>query len=423
MNYDESINKTLKAISDSANLAIQRANMDALAQAINLVSSAFDIVNEYDSVLDTVSKSLKQQYMQIDALLSYSSIMINEMAELQASVALAASVYHSTMIQNVAKSIAQMNIQACVLAIQDAVDKPYISMPDYSFLKTTQIMKEVQNEVLLPYGFKTDLKKFNKSSAKQLSNNDELYYHSDKRAFFVGNYSASIQEMNSICSAVRFLDDVGGGELFSEIQLVDFMSFLEKTPKAGMNHSTGARINTLIHNMKDFICFDNEFYYHSRPREKTAAPFVWSQMLQAPYGVSSVGRYNDLGQSHFYFTDAEQGSISEILKHIDKSEYDKYVIQTVEISAHNPIKLIDLSSKEKRRLNTFLKFIRFTPNNESGRRPREYLIPQFVADCCICNGIDGIKYYGGKDYSNYVTWDDHYYKYERNVGDTQCGKS
>lgn len=54
----------------------------------------------------------------------------------------------------------------------------------------------------------------------------------------------------------------------------------------------------------------------------------------------------------------------------------------------------------------------------SGNRPREYLIPQFVAECCYACGIDGIKYYGGKDYSNYVTWKDAYFECIEPLGDS-----
>lgn len=57
-------------------------------------------------------------------------------------------------------------------------------------------------------------------------------------------------------------------------------------------------------------------------------------------------------------------------------------------------------------------------DNDLKKRPREYLIPQFVAECCIQNKIDGIKCYGGKDYSNYVTWKDSYFGFIRNLGDT-----
>ena len=42
---------------------------------------------------------------------------------------------------------------------------------------------------------------------------------------------------------------------------------------------------------------------------------------------------------------------------------------------------------------------------------REYLIPNFVSDCCKRLKIEGIKYYGGTDYSNYVSWHEGYFEF------------
>ena len=39
------------------------------------------------------------------------------------------------------------------------------------------------------------------------------------------------------------------------------------------------------------------------------------------------------------------------------------------------------------------------------------IIPSFVADCCYSNHIHGIKYYGSKEYTNYVTWDDRHFEF------------
>lgn len=60
----------------------------------------------------------------------------------------------------------------------------------------------------------------------------------------------------------------------------------------------------------------------------------------------------------------------------------------------------------------FLKYIRFdVRDNISSWMPREYLIPNFLSDCCRQVGYEGIKYYGGKGYSNYVVWHDGYFDY------------
>lgn len=131
---------------------------------------------------------------------------------------------------------------------------------------------------------------------------------------------------------------------------------------------------------------------------------------KAPYGITGPGRYNHAGQSYFYFSDKKNGAETEILKHMSSQDKEKMILQTVKVGACKNAKLIDLSAKNLRGLNTLLKFIRF-PLNDLGNNPREYLIPSFISMCCKSAGIDGIKYYGGKDYSNYVTWDDGYYDF------------
>lgn len=407
----------LSQISEANRKAMAQYNFEAIEKAVNAASAIVNRLYDFDTVFDDISNMLRTQYENIRAITSFSSKMISGMANLQVSVALAASLYDSVMIDNVAKCLAALNIEGCVEAIQDTVDKPSIIMPDYSFLKTSPIVRNVQKDLVFPYGFATDMRNFNLSSAKQIADNCDISFNTEKRRFVSGDYTATTTEINTVCSGVQFFRVIGDNEVFSENELIEFMSFLDKTPKLAMSNETGIKIMNLVRNIEHCITFDREEFFHSRPREKGQAPFIWSQMLKAPYGVSSIGRYNDIGQPYFYFADTADGSINEIKKHLSKDEHSKYVIQTVAITTEKKVKLIDLSAKEMRGLNTFLRYLRFQCSANSGKRPREYLIPQFVSDCCVSSEIDGIKYYGGKDYSNYVTWKDEYYRYSRNVGD------
>ena len=408
----------LSQISDANRRAMEQINLDAISQALNAASSVIENLCSLETVVKSISESLKENYNQINAIASISSDVLSDMIALQASIAVTASLYNSTMINNVAKYVAALNLEGCIDSIQSAVDKPTIIMPDYSFMKTSPLMKSVQNRIVFPYGFATDIKNFNSRSAKQIADNKSILYNSQERAFISDGKNVSVSEINTICTTVRFLGVIGDSELISENELIDFMSFLDQTPKLALNNPTGQKINQIILNIHDLIGFDREFFYHSRPRKKTETPYIWQQMLKAPYGVSSIGRFNDAGQARFYFTDTEKGSVEEIRKHIKKSDGKDYTIQTVKIAANNPVEILDLSAKEMRGLNNFLKYIRLPYTDSSGNRPREYLIPQFVAECCYARGIDGIKYYGGKDYSNYVTWKDGYFSYINNLGDS-----
>ena len=407
----------LGQISETNRKAMTQFNFEAIEKAVNAANAIVNRLYDFEAAFSNISNVLRMQYESINSIASFSSDMISGMADLQTSVALASSLYDSVMIDNVAKYLATLNIGGCVQAIQDTVDKPSIIMPDYSFLKTSPIIKSVRKDLVFPYGFVTDMRHFNSSSAKQIASNCNITFNTETRCFVSGDYTTNTTEMNTICTGIRFLEVLGDDEVFSENELIEFMSFLDRTPKLAMSNEIGIKILNLVRSIDHSISFDRDEFFHSRPREKDQAPFIWSQMLKAPYGVSSIGRYNDIGQPYFYFADTENGSINEIKKHLSKNDYSKFVIQTVAITAGKKVRLIDLSAKEMRGLNTFLKYLRFPFSADSGKRPREYLIPQFVSDCCVSCGIDGIKYYGGKDYSNYVTWKDEYYNFSRNVGD------
>lgn len=422
-NYDETLDNIIKAIgkiSETNIQKIERINLDAIEQAINAANTITTSTYNLSSVFDSILKTLIAHYEQIDAISAFSTSIVSEMAELQTSIAIAASLYESSMIENIAKCISALNINGCISSIQETINKPSIIMPDYSFLKTSPLMKGVQKDIVMPYGFVTDIKNFNVSSAKQLASNTSIVFNSKERAFVSENNKVTINEINTICTAVKLFETINNDdEMFSENELINFMSFLDQTPKLALNNPVGKRINQVIKDYRDCIEFDKDYFYHSRPRKKSEPPFVWGQMLKAPYGLSSIGRFNDVGQARFYFSDTKEGSVEEIRKHVKKEDGKEYTIQTVMISARNPVKIIDLSSKEMRGLNTFLKYIRIPYNDKSGNRPREYLIPQFVADCCFSCGIDGIKYYGGKAYSNYVTWSDGFFSFVSNLGDSE----
>lgn len=71
--------------------------------------------------------------------------------------------------------------------------------------------------------------------------------------------------------------------------------------------------------------------------------------------------------------------------------------------------MVDLSENLTNK-NRFLDYCRMPfDNNPALTRHREYLFPCFVASCCRNQGIEGIKYYGSKEYKNYVSWNDDYF--------------
>lgn len=97
-------------------------------------------------------------------------------------------------------------------------------------------------------------------------------------------------------------------------------------------------------------------------------------------------------------------STGEIIKEDELVDFMSFLYKTPMIGATYPTgkKIYDL-------INSL--YLRFSLTDKSDKMPKEYLIPCFVADCCKCIGFEGIKYYGSKEYNNYVVWDDGFFDY------------
>lgn len=396
---------------------IEKINNNAAEIAKSIQNASLSSMMDYDLLHRVFSRSVAEEFSKIASLSLGSVQAMKTIADIQTAITIAQSTVSTDMINELAYNFSAFNIQECQPSIQRVVNSETILMADYSFLKTTPLLDMFKSEIMLPKGFVSDIKNLNVSAAKRVADNERIVFDTRKRLFIKDDYEVTTRELNCVCDAAGLLDSLSDTEIFDENELIDFMSHLERSFGTGLDSSTGQKIRNLVKEIDSFISFDRDVYYHSRPRKRSDTPYVGEQMLRAPYGVSSVGRFNHLGQSHYYFSDTKEGSVEEISKHIDKDSSD-WVVQTAKITSKGSIRLLDLSDKGKRRLKNFISFISKPCSEDSGKRPREYLIPQFLGDCCIDENIDGIKYYGGKDYSNYVTWKDGYFDYAGNVGDT-----
>ena len=340
-----------------------------------------------------------------DSIAAFTSIQTSIAEQLKIS-------YPTEMIVELTASFKKANFEVIPEVINDTIQKQTITATDMAFLKTKGLMKTYKDKIVLPKGMKTSLDTLNKQSAEEIAPNKEIQYDTKNNRFISGNSIVGSGEMNIICSGKRLLNS-SGGDYFTEKELMDFQSVLSRKLTMALKDQVGQRIYDLLNNMyksnTNKIGFDCEEYYHSRKRGKDTAPYPADEMMKAPHGCAGPGRYNHPGRSHYYFADSIIGSESEIIKHLKDDEKEDVVVQTIKLIPDKVVELLDLSGYISG-ITTFLKFIRFPLSELTSNTPREYLIPCFVADCCIDIGYEGIKYYGTKEYNNYVTWLDGYFK-------------
>ncbi len=190
---------------------------------------------------------------------------------------------------------------------------------------------------------------------------------------------------------------------------MNFLSVLSDTPGFAIDDNVGQKVLRIVRSVAEHINFDKQLYYHSRKLAQGQCPYPQNEMLRAPAGVTGPGRYNHPGRSYYYFSDTQKGAEMEVRKHCTTE-----AVQTAAVAPTQNARLLDLSGT-MRGGTTFLRYIRFPVTDINSSMPREYLLPCFVSDCCRRSEIDGIKYYGGAGYSNYVCWNDGHFSFIRMV--------
>ena len=289
-------------------------------------------------------------------------------------------------------------------ALQKFVDSfstaRYVEAPDIALLKLSRAFEGLA----LPKGLSRALDGLHVDTARRLSMSETVGFNLSTKEFYVEaspEDTANISETNILCSSMPLLPEV------DESSLISFLNHLSQYPELALEHECGQTIRETIATWNGrTIDFDNEFFYHGRDLDEGACPYVKEDMLKAPRDVVWHGRYNHIGQSHYYFSDRPKGALREVAKH---SKLPR--VQIAKLKPQKNIRMIDLS-EEITTQNKFLEYCRFSPDpKHSEPIKREYLLPCFVANCCKRNNIEGIKYYGSKDYRNYVAWQDGYFDF------------
>lgn len=209
-----------------------------------------------------------------------------------------------------------------------------------------------------------------------------------------GVVSASVRSFNVLTSSLSFLEGL------TEVDMMKLQQLCSDDPAFARDCKAGRLIWETVRDWRDAISFDRPVYYHARLKPAGTASYLKDDMVKAPRLLVKAGRFNGPQKAYYYFSDTEHGAMQEIGKHGSGDE-----AQVAEIEGGRDVRLIDLSGVG-RGTNYFLKHLRFPFTNTDQVIPPEYLVPNFVAQCCRHAGIDGIKYYGSKTYSNYVVWDD-----------------
>ena len=423
---DRDIYKPLLAFSQAYSEALAPLNQrtlnffesEAMRNALLTMTSAIKTVVPTDIVSSAIQESMKSISRSYTELLgSYdfghtigeslrsvlTEIQVNSLFQISQSA-------QTVMIHDLAVCFANGQYGGLVDVLNQTMSSPVIPASDIAFIKTSELVSILSPELVYPRGLSRSLNALSKATANDIVDNEELTYSTESNRFRGKDGEADSVALNVVCSGKQIFNATSS-ELFSEVELIDFSSYLSRTPMLAFKSDTGRKIFELLQELflsgAQSTGFDKDIYYHCRSHRKDVQPFTYDQMLKAPNGLPWAGRFNQVGRSNYYFADTRNGAESEIKKHKTCDD----VLQTVKLKPVKEIRLLDLSGTLARG-TTFLRYLRFSLSDVTDKMPREYLIPCYVSDCCKALGFEGIKYYGSKEYNNYVAWSDGYFAYD-----------
>ena len=403
-NYN--ISEVFDSLNNALSIVSRTILSDEYEKAFSRIAEMAESLPAVSSAIIEYQKQVEQRVRELMPAIRAADEYARIMSEQLVCTYKALSFGTTELIERIQKASIERNFSSYVDALSDALRSSRLVAQDFWFIKESTSLQSLSQEIYFPIGFVTALKDTNKPTAERIAPNRSIYYDLSSRGFIDISHPEiliSTKEINVVCAGNDLFDCIEE-DYISENELIDFMTFLNEKLSFAGSHEVGKKIIYLLQEVANRIDFDENIYYHSRPN-KDGTPYTFEDMLRAPNGITSVGRYNRLGQAFYYFSNKKSGSINEIKKHISENT----IVQTAGIVPNHPIKMIDLSGSLQRG-KKFFDYIRFPSDNS--KCPRAYLIPNFVSDCCRQIGIEGIKYYGTKEYSNYVCWNDGYFAFD-----------
>ncbi|TRY26515.1 RES domain-containing protein [Brevibacillus sp. LEMMJ03] len=170
-----------------------------------------------------------------------------------------------------------------------------------------------------------------------------------------------------------------------------FAEFLLKYPMLGIHHPIGQKIfDQIYHRNIPGICtmLQGTIFYRARARDNSIrnVPYRPDELWAPPVGIPSHGRFNPIGVPVLYLTSSQEVTLEEIK--LGNREHD--VAEIAEFVLVKNIEVWDVRDLDIKDLVTM-------PSLNEGAITREYIFPNFLAQCCAVAGINGLQYESVKD--------------------------
>lgn len=185
-------------------------------------------------------------------------------------------------------------------------------------------------------------------------------------------------------------------ETISTEDCIDFINYLSKYPMMGYKNAIGRKIYDAI-KTKGSVAINEIILFRIRKPYNILRPYVEEEMYKGPFLKTDVGRFSNYGINYVYFSE-----------NLDTAKYESSVDEKskytyIEVLLNNPKKVFDISNIGIPLFSHCYK----QKDETKAKMVINYLIPNFIANCCNELHYDGIKYLSTKNLSvnNYVFFD------------------
>lgn len=392
--YIGALGEALRGISKWAEIYQQQINAIELVSALQPVA---EIEAQYREVINSVVPQQVEMLKELEVTWN-KELLTNTLSLQMEAISSALQCVQTEAISSLLKSFNQASwMSGMGEFIWNIERQPFTQAANLAFLCKAS---SLDNFLIAGYpsGMKTFIKSVHKRTADRLAANENIEVSYKKKIFRpVHNTDCGLNVvgMNIIASSTELFEEL------KEEELIEFIDVLANEYAFASRHPVGETIWRIIREWDNFMDFDREYYYHGRVKKLNGFPYTSDEMGKAPDEVVGYGRFNHMKQSHYYFADTENGARAEINIHNRGAE-----VQVARLRPRRSIRMINLSDEITNK-NKFLECIRYTASES--KKPNEYLLPEYLTTCCKRAGIEGIKYYGSKEYKNYVCWDEGYF--------------
>ncbi|MED2085564.1 RES family NAD+ phosphorylase [Brevibacillus formosus] len=234
-------------------------------------------------------------------------------------------------------------------------------------------------------------------------------YHSEKQNNQKPLFSVVSEEtkqpvpVEELESAFGLLDIIGE---VTEEEMIGFVGHLLRYPMLALEHRVGRLIRDTVNGLVTTGHISGSFYRCRVRNSDQLMPWTEAEMWEAPNGVSAQGRFNTIGSGFLYLSRDQEAAVLEMKQPMGT------IIDIMKLAFEAEIKVIDITDDEV----ALFRYCMFKVSNDPSRVKKEYLVSNFLGQCCQKENIHAIKYKSvlAPDVSNYVFFDylKEWFKYE-----------